>query len=291
MKVCKVSFHIYIDLLNFTNSQFAEFLMKSISSLKKEIRNSKYFNYFDPFIKIPEKKFIIYTRGRTGSTVLTELLNCHPEMFCDYEIFNLSNTNTSVKYPGLYMKSCAKRASLHHRSVYGCKVKIEQLRDDHKYTELDSLFLKLHEDGWKFIHLKRSNTLEHKISGIISTRTNIFHIKKTDQFEHKKFKMDCQLLLDILDYGEVLDEMENKQMDTVPSLKINYEEDLLDNFQHQNTANKVFNYLGVKEYPVSTKLKKIIPQNLQDIILNYDEMINMLKKTKFVQYLDINQDI
>lgn len=260
-------------------------MYKQLSNLKRKLRYTRYFNRYDPFLKYPEKKFLIYTRGRTGSTVLTDLLNCHPDIFCDYEILNLENTKTRIKYPLQFIDSCSKRATMKGKSVYGFKVKIEQFRDDQKIFDIDTLFKKLQNNDWKFIYLKRSNSLQHKISGIISKDTKVFHVKKSEEFQHGKVKIDCQLLLDILNWGEELERMEEENLKTIPHLRITYEEDLLDNSVHQQTANKVFRFLNIKEFPVHTKLKKIIPLDLKEIILNYDEMCEFLKDTKFREYL------
>src|SRR4030095_16137361 len=93
---------------------------------KKLFKNFKYKLYFDPRIDYPQKKFVIYTRGRTGSTVLTDLINSHPDIFCDAEIFNFIYCNTKVLFPRAYIKSCSKRASIYKKKVYGFKVKIAQ---------------------------------------------------------------------------------------------------------------------------------------------------------------------
>lgn len=260
-------------------------MYKQLSNLKRKLRYTKYFNHYDPFLKYPEKKFLIYTRGRTGSTVLTDLINCHPDIFCDYEIFNIENTKTRVKHPIKFIDSCSKRATMKGKSAYGFKVKIEQFRDDQNILDIEPLFKKLYDDGWKFIYLKRSNSLQHKISGIISKNTKVFHVKKSEKFQHGKLEIDCQLLLDILKWGDELEKMEEENLKSIPHLRITYEEDLLDNSTHQQTADKVFSFLNIKLFPVKTIFKKIIPQNLKDIILNYDEMCEFLKDTKFREYL------
>jgi len=256
-----------------------------IYEIKKKLRYSKYFNSYDPFVKLPEKKFFIFTRGRTGSTVLTDLLNSHPEMYCDYEIFFIEKNQTIVKYPLKYIDSCSKRATLNKKSVYGFKVKIEQLRDEHKYTNIDELFKQLIDKNWKIIYLKRSNIFKHTLSGLISNKTKVFHVKDSNDFTHEKIIIDCTLLYDVMKYFEGLENLEEDYMKNVPHININYETDLLDNSRHQETSDKVFNYLGLDNFPVNTKLKKIIPENLQDIISNYDEVYEAISKTDFKRFL------
>ena len=260
--------------------------IRNLSDLKKKIRYSKYFNYFDPFVKLPEKKFFIYTRGRSGSTVLTDLLNSHPQMYCDYEIFDINNTGTMVKYPKMFVESSSKRASMNSKPVYGFKVKIEQLRDEHKFENYTELIKSLNGDGWKIIYLYRTNIFKHTLSGIISNQTKVFHVRNKENFEHEKIKIDCDFLLGVMNYFENLGVLEEKSLESVPFLRINYEEELLENSSHQKTSDKIFDFLGIKSHPVSTKLKKIIPVDLKKIILNYDEVYEFIGKTKFSVYLD-----
>lgn len=139
---------------------------KKRNSFKKFIRNLNYKNLIDPRLKFPQSKFVMYTRGRTGSTLLTELLNCHHEIFCDVEIFNFLYSGSIVKFPGMYINSCSKRASAKGKKVYGFKVKISQLRYEHKYDNYDEILLNLYKKDWKFIHLKRVNFLRHQLSNL-----------------------------------------------------------------------------------------------------------------------------
>ena len=260
-------------------------LDKNISGFKKKIKYSRYFNSFYPFISQPEKKFLIYTKGRTGSTVLTDLLNSHPEMFCDYEIFNIENTGTAVRFPMLYINSCSKRAALNKKSVYGFKVKIEQLKNEHKIKNIENFLQNLADKDWKIIYLKRTNILNHTLSGIISNHSKIFHLRNGNDFKHEKFNVDCRHLLDVMNYFDELDSQEEESLKNIPHLNIGYESELLDNSSHQSTADKVFAFIGIESFPVNTNLKKILPENLKEIILNYDEMYKFISDTKFSKFL------
>ncbi len=254
-------------------------------SLKKQIRNWKYKNYFDFRIKTPENRFVIYTRGRTGSTVLTELLNCHPKIFCDVEIFNYIYCHSRIKYPRQYIKSCSKRASIYGKEVYGFKVKIAQLRYEHLYSDYDRILAGLSESGWKFIHLKRVNYLRHKLSSLIAAETKILHLRNGDIAEQKKITVDFDTIMEGITYGEEVERTEEENLRNIPHIKVIYETDILDNSKHQETADKCFEYLGLKSHPVSTDLKRITTDRLQDMIINYDEIEKKLKGTRFEKYL------
>lgn len=65
------------------------------------------------------EKFILFGRGRTGSTLLTDPLNSSNEVACDKEIFN-----RPVAFPQTYLKS---REKLFHKPIYGFKLLSYQL--------------------------------------------------------------------------------------------------------------------------------------------------------------------
>lgn len=253
--------------------------------LKQIDRNFKYKNLFSPNTGYPDNKFVIYTRGRTGSTVLTDLLNCHPDIFCDVEIFNFIYSNSIVRFPHLYAKSCSKRAALNKKTVYGFKVKIAQLRFEHRYKDYEKVLQTFSNDGWKFLHLKRKNFLRHKLSNLILKETKITHIKNSDSFKQKKILVDCNALMEGILFGEEVEKTEEENLRDIPNIKIHYEEDLLDNTRHQNTADRIFEYLNLKSHKVNTNLKKISSENLEDMILNYDEVYNFFKDTKYIDLL------
>jgi hypothetical protein len=256
------------------------------SSIRKIIKNNfKYLNLFYTDIPYPETKFVIYTRGRTGSTVLTDLLNCHPDIFCDVEIFNFLYSRDRVFFPGSYINSCSKKAALHKKSVYGFKVKIAQLRIEHKYKNYHRILEDLHKDGWKFIHLIRKNYLRHKISNLLSFESNIYHIRENDETNKIKIKADCDILMASIKYGEEIEKTEEENLKDIPSLKLIYERDLLDNSRHQETADRIFSYLGLKTHKVKSQYKRVSPPDLRDTIINYDEVYNYFKNTEYFDLL------
>jgi len=260
-------------------------ISRNFNELKKSLKKNKYIDLLNPRLDYPDSKFLIYTRGRTGSTVLTDLLNCHPDIFCDVEIFNFLYSGSKVKFPEMYIRSCSKRASRHGKSVYGFKVKIAQLRYEHEYENYDEILSNLFKDGYKFIYLKRDNYFRHKLSNIISAETKIFHLKNGDKNSVAKVKVDCEQLIEGIEYGEIVNETEAENLRNIDHITITYEDDIIENSSHQETADKIFRYLGLKTVKVKTDLKRIVPEDLKEVILNYDEVYNFFKDTKYIKYL------
>ncbi|MEM9980263.1 MAG: hypothetical protein AAF808_21770, partial [Cyanobacteria bacterium P01_D01_bin.2] len=69
------------------------------------------------------QRFIIFGRGRSGSTALVSLLNCLPKVYCDGEILE-----QRVLWPQSYVKAKAHTVQA-CATVYGCKILSYQLRD------------------------------------------------------------------------------------------------------------------------------------------------------------------
>ena len=257
----------------------------NLSELKKSLKKSKYIDLVNPRLDYPKSKFLIYTRGRTGSTVLTDLLNCHPDVFCDVEIFNFLYSGSKIKFPEMYIKSCSKRAAKHGKSVYGFKVKIAQLRYEHEYDNYEEILRKLFNDGYKFIYLKRDNYFRHKLSNIISAQTRIFHLKNGDKNSPVKVNVDCDQLMEGIQYSEVVNKTESENLKDIDHITITYEDDLIENSKHQETADKIFGYLGLGTVKVRTDLKRIVPEDLEKIISNYNEVYDYFKDTEYIKFL------
>lgn len=264
------------------SSGFQNYILKLKKNLKRKF---KYVNLLNSSLKFPENKFVIYTRGRTGSTVLTDLINCHPDIFCDVEIFNFIYSNNKVAFPLKYIDSCSKRASIYGKTVYGFKVKISQLSIEHKYSDYEQILSELNRKNWKFIYLKRENYLRHKLSNLLITETNVYHLKENDEPYKKKIKVDCDLLMKAIKFGEEVEMLEKRSLKNIPYLEIIYEKDLFDKSNHQETANRIFEYLGLKTCNVYTDYKKVTPDNLEDSILNFEELYNYFKNTEYIEYL------
>jgi len=69
-------------------------------------------------------------------------------------------------------------------------------------------------------------------------------------------------------------------------LFINYERDLLNEENHQGTMDKVFEYLGVYSVPVHTNYVKTTPDNLEQVLDNYDEVIDAVRNSEYAHFLE-----
>lgn len=226
----------------------------------------------------PAQKFLIYGQGRTGSELLCSLLDANPDIQCDTEIFF-----HHIFLPKLLIKgkcnSCPKKA-------YGFKVKIYQLLDIQKKDPRQFLIDFLDDRG-KIIYLKRQNLLRQGISLITARQRKQFHIKSKNQAVKKeKINIDCDLLLAQMRDREAYDDTDAKVLEGLPYIPIVYEDDLLKEENHQATVDKICEYLKITPTPVQTKFRKLTPENLSDLIANYDEVLQAVSSTKYAHFLE-----
>ncbi|MFQ5952829.1 MAG: hypothetical protein ACE5JK_05435 [Candidatus Omnitrophota bacterium] len=80
-------------------------------------------------------------------------------------------------------------------------------------------------------------------------------------------------------------EQEKEVLNGLEICRVEYEKDLLKEEKHQETADRVCEFLGVSSYPVCANTVKAVPDNLEEVISNYDEMGQKLRKTGFEKYL------
>ncbi|MDQ3020913.1 MAG: sulfotransferase [Bacteroidota bacterium] len=227
----------------------------------------------------------MYTKGRTGSNVLANLLSCHPEVFCDHELFHSIYADTKVIFPYLYIRSRSKSLSEINKSVYGFRVKRIQLQLEHKYKNYKEILQKFYRKDWKFIYLVRENHLRHRISNLISAQTQIYHLKKLESLSIQKISVNCNELLKSIKLSEQNEQLEKWDLENIQYIKIVYEKDLLNNNIHQVTADKIFNFLGLSNHKVETDYRKATPEKLEDLIINYEEVFQFFKDTKYAKFL------
>ncbi|ESA37064.1 nodulation protein h [Leptolyngbya sp. Heron Island J] len=230
------------------------------------------------------QKFIIFGRGRSGSTTLVSLLNCLPEIDCDGEILA-----QPVLWPQLYLKARAAQA---HNSVYGCKLLSYQLRDTHQIRQGSDFLYELSQAGVSILYLRRENLLEHAISNI-RARSFGFHQSKFHQsnfrtgVQQEKIYVEPKAVVDWMEKSQRLWEYELSLLRDIPYMALTYEKNLASETQHQPTIDAICRFLGIQSTPAVSKYQKVSPQTLQASVENYGELVYYLKSTPYERYLDV----
>ena len=165
----------------------------------KEIKD--YGTYLWKKPSLPSKKFVIFGRGRSGSTLLVNLLDKHNKIYCDNEILH-----DRVLFPRLYIDLCASR---HQSYAYGFKLLSYQIRDIQSIYNQEKFLFNLHKSGYKFIYLTRSNLLYHALSNINARMKKFHHRLNEGELSNQPIKVEIKQVFEWIKHSEKLDKYEH----------------------------------------------------------------------------------
>ncbi|MBA2409576.1 MAG: hypothetical protein H0V62_07335 [Gammaproteobacteria bacterium] len=227
------------------------------------------------------EKFVIFGQGRSGSSLLVDLLNSSPQVYCEGEILE-----RKVPFPHYFV---AARANRSPKPIFGFKVKVYQLTKKQGVMEPRRFLQRMVGDGWNLIYLKRTNILRHAMSSVVAAHRGASHHEVSQgPLRLKKFYVETSDLIRRIKKRERLLQEEALILHDLPYFSVHYETDLLRSECHQDVTNRLFDYLNIARAPVKTKLMRTGKDDLSDIIKNYDEVVQVLAENEYAGYLGAN---
>ncbi|MEA5462453.1 hypothetical protein [Leptothoe sp. PORK10 BA2] len=223
-------------------------------------------------------RFVLFGRGRSGTTVLVSLLDSVKSIQCDGEILS-----RPVLLPQLYVQSCCAKAST---EAYGCKILSYHIRDVQPLLRRRHFLHQLDKVGFKIIHLQRRNLFYHALSNL-KARVSGYYQKKTDApAKSRVITVRPESMLDWMQRSERLATYELELLKGLEVLPLTYEEHIQDSSQHQPTVDQICNFLGVAPSPVTSAYQKQSSGRWQDAIANHQELTDFFAKTPYAHYLE-----
>ena len=223
--------------------------------------------------------FVVLSRGRTGSTLLLDLLRCHPAIHCEGEILSHRILVTS---PETLIRA---RAALFASSVYGFKLRPPHYRVQGIRNPL-AFLAGLQDRGWRLVHLKRRNVLRVALSSLRREQTKIVHRMVGDVSDKSApFDVSIDQLLARMVRIEREMRAEDDLLGELPHLRMTYEDDLQREGTRQSALDRVFTFLGLPSAPVFTRYVRLSTDSLGGLIRNYDEARQALIGTRFERFL------
>jgi LPS sulfotransferase NodH len=227
----------------------------------------------------PQIKFVIFTIGRSGSTLLTSLLHSHASIFCDDELFR-----RKLFSPLRYL---SVKERLSNKKAYGFKLNTYHFRVQ-KTPDPSELLKSICDMGYVIISLERRNILRQVISHMYALHTDQFHIRDGEKNkESKQFHIDIKQLEQELELFEGFRTLQTKLLKPYSYLQIVYEDDLLNSTQHQSAVDRISSFLGIPTATVNSNLKKSTPTDLSRLVTNYEEVKTYLSTTPYFEYLEM----
>ena len=229
-----------------------------------------------PGLSRPARRFVLFAQGRSGSTLLADLLNCHPQIYCADEILTWERRD-----PARY----ARGASVgHHGDTYGFKVKIYQLTDAQGIADPNAFLRRLHDDGWLVLHLARRNVLRQALSSEIANARSVYH-EAPGAGGRQPVRVDPAAVLLQADHRTGFLTAEDAALAGIPHAAFSYEDALLRPEAHQAAASRAFAHLGLPDVAVRTGLSKIGDAPLENLVANAEELRSAVAASPYAALL------
>jgi hypothetical protein len=232
-------------------------------------------------LKTKKHNFIMIGQGRSGSTLLKQLLDSHPYICCEGELYNVKEnyiTNKLIRkiaytfpiYTFYYRNYLAKT------KVYGFTL----LFSDHKRKHY--ILKQLTNRNWKIIHFYRNDIIEQVFSHLVAVESGLWHRNMNNQSE-----LANKITINKDDFFKRIKNLVNQKTNELELLKnfdhhtVIYETDLLDNNEWQKTCDDLFRFLGIESDLVKASLSKTYSKKYSEIVQNHDALMEDLAKSDY----------
>jgi LPS sulfotransferase NodH len=238
------------------------------------------------------KKFFIAGIQRTGTTYIRTMLNSHHDIRCIGESFHPSKQGCEYYYR--FREQSFRNRIMHivlrkkiiyeyfeyiynQKNYHAVGFKI-MLNQSNKFPEVKKY---LKEKSIKGIIVIRKNILKTYISRITARKRKLFH--SHDKVATEKIFLEPSLVLSRLNHLERSNQAVLKTFQSLNHLLITYEDFVINK---NNLHAQMLDYIGVDStIPLSSPLKKLNPDSLQEIVMNYDQLSSRLIKSPYAYCL------
>lgn len=224
------------------------------------------------------KHFIVLTRSRTGSNMLSSLLNNHPNINVQGEIFRRLN---GQNYKDVLASGFPKQPF--YIKANGFKIFYYHPQDDPS-SDIWNDLVKM--QNLHIIQLKRRNVLRSLISSKIAANKKFWmSTESTDtvKLSERIVTLTEEELRDGFEYTKRRINKAEQMFCSHPFLTLFYE-DLLDDIE--SNLRDTCKFLGVRYRPLKTPLKRQNPESMRDLVINYEELKSAFQGTEWESYFE-----
>lgn len=218
------------------------------------------------------KRTALVTTGRTGSELLVQLLNSHPDMRCDSEVLDFG-----PDWPRLFLRGRAAAAARDGASVHGFKLTANQLRWPVLVRQPRLLFDDLEHAGVTFIRLRRRDIVRQAISHERAKAVDRWHNGSPSETPDLCPAEVIRTLVWLEEQDEILDHMlAGRQVH-----ELVYEDDLATRDQQARTTARLFDTLGLPPHEATAWVQRDSPSSIADMVGNWPELRAAIGATRF----------
>ena len=216
-------------------------------------------------------RFIVLTKARTGSNLLVNSLQSHPDMKVFGELFR-GGVDDAVK--ALILNSAEDYFQNHVFKQYGRGIKAVGFKMFYKHPVYDRAgkvwrYL-LNMDDLKVIHLRRKNILRALVSMKIAKKTDIWkESNESRDMLSKRVELTVDECRDYFEQTRKWEDDANEKFADNPRMELTYEE-LTSDYQIQ--MRSIQEFLDVDPIKLQPMTAKQNPEALSELIVNYEEL-------------------
>ena len=254
----------------------------------------------------PRTTFVVVAERRSGTTLLIDCLNSHPDVNCVKRVFgheySVDDPTPDTESGRFYLyRTASQQRRLAFRLRRGAlvagfmaerawlepgeKTQAQGLRITYRTTRRYPRVVQwIHDEDVKVVHLVRHNLLKAYLSNLTSKVHKLGHPRDGDAVKPVKIHVSVRPLLRSLRRRRRKVERRRALFRNGPYLEVVYEELVA---HRERESRRLLSFLGVHaETPLETNLVKINPDKIPQIVSNYDELSSGLRGTEFEHLLD-----
>jgi hypothetical protein len=249
----------------------------------------------------PPERFLLLAGRRSGTTLLVESLDSHPDLECRKDVFSIRrrwkyfqvDVKSGLFYPYRTASLQRKLDFLFRRTrlvesflaetfaptpgvkAKGIRLSYNQAR---KYPAVLPWILR---NGIPVVHLVRENGLKAIVSHFTAKKRGVAHA--TSKVERVTLRLPPAQVRALLNERRKEVESYRARLRDHPCCEVSYE-----SFRNPEETRRLLEFLGVDSgVPLSSRLVKQNPDSLRMILENYDEIARELRGTPFERDLEV----
>jgi LPS sulfotransferase NodH len=225
------------------------------------------------------RRFLIVTSGRTGSELLVSLLNSHPQIVCEGELLQSKHIS-----PERLVGGRVERARRLGSRAYGFKLQPQHILDTQHLSDARGWMQSLAAQGWMVIRLRRENRLHQAIS-VVRRETSQGHHRPENARPYQSTAIDPIVLIGNMCLITHSEQRIDDLLKGIDHLDLTYEVDLQRADDQDATVARICRELDIEPRPASTDLIRMTPSETRQMVANYDEIADEIRRNRFAQYL------
>lgn len=241
-------------------------------------------------------RFSLLTTQRSGSTVFWRGLDQHPQIRAFGEVLLYDSVQHADSYHAFHKQSEFRELDLREAARHLIPAYFEQLLAPRPGVRASGFKLMegqiwpevedwLEKERPRIVHMVRRNFLKQHVSRVSAAKRKVYHLRsEKDAITPTTVQLDTENLVRQLTHIKESVQRAHEIAERFESTAIYYEDFLVD---AQQVFRSVFGFLGVDaEFEVDLPLQKINPDDLSQIVENWQDVRATLRGTEFEPLLE-----